>query len=99
MKHFYLTVDGMLSGTGIRDSIQGGYIDPHKLGVSPNLCKKISQWLEKYEKAHYIKFEDKQQNQVLDQEGIEICKLLKNQFPASKIDYYSNADMRKIIVN
>ena len=33
----YLTVDGMISGTGVRDSVNGGYIELEKLKkLSPN---------------------------------------------------------------
>ena len=39
-----LIVDGMLSGTGIRDGDEGGYLEPSKIDLSENLCKKISAW-------------------------------------------------------
>jgi len=34
MKQAHFIVDGMLSGTGIRDGNNGGYIDPSAIGVS-----------------------------------------------------------------
>jgi hypothetical protein len=92
----YLTVDGMLSGTGIRDSVSGGYIKPSKLGISTGLSDQIAHWLNRYEQAHYAQFNDKEENEHLDQEGIAICKKLQCELPQSKIEYFSNAEMQKI---
>jgi hypothetical protein len=47
----YLTVDGMLSGTGIRDSLTGKYLDPSEVGFSPELIRRIEKWLIDYETA------------------------------------------------
>lgn len=91
----YLTVDGMLSGTGIRNSVAGGYIDPSKLGISRGLIEKINQWLIRYERSHYNQFTDKNENKILDQEGLKITKQLQNELPGSKIEYYSSAELRK----
>ncbi len=52
----YLTVDGMLSGTGIRDSVDGGYLSPKALGLSMHLTEKLARWLERYEHAHLMRF-------------------------------------------
>ncbi len=54
----YLTVDGLLSGTGIRNSIEGGYIDPRALGISRDLVSRIEGWLRLYEEAHFDGFSD-----------------------------------------
>lgn len=91
----YLTVDGMLSGTGIRDSVEGGYISPKELGLSSILKDKISKWLSQYEDAHYNQYEDKAQIVELDAEGLDICKMLKEEIPDSKINYYSDAEMKE----
>ena len=45
----YLTIDGMLSGTGIRDSVNGGYLDATDLGISFALTEKLGHWLSRYE--------------------------------------------------
>ena len=94
----YLTVDGMLSGTGIRDSVAGGYIEPRNLGISDGLVAQIDQWVKRYEQAHYFQFNDKAENESLDQEGMAICRFLRVALPDAKIDYYSNADMRKVMI-
>jgi len=49
MRKSYI-VDGMLSGTGIRDAVEGGYV---QLRISPALSNKLAAWLLKYEEAHF----------------------------------------------
>jgi hypothetical protein len=93
-----LIVDGMLSGTGIRDAKAGGYVNPNELGLSPNLAKRIAAWLLEYENAHYYQFFDKAENQQLDQEGIAIAKHIQEELPDAQVEYFSNAEMRKIAV-
>ena len=93
-----LIVDGMLSGTGIRDAKAGGYVDPNELGLSPNLANRIAEWLLEYENAHYYQFVDKAENQQLDQEGIAIAKHIREELPDAQVEYFSNVEMRKIAV-
>jgi hypothetical protein len=92
----YLTVDGMLSGTGIRDSLTGKYLDPSEVGFSPELIRRIEKWLIDYETAHYRQFDDEAENQRLDQEGIEIARQAQSRLPEMKVEYFSNAQMKKI---
>lgn len=87
----YLTVDGMLSGTGIRDSVEGGYIAPQQLGLPNTLVERIEKWVSRYEEAHYAGFNDNGENEFLDQEGIALSKLLQLLLPEAKIEYYSHA--------
>jgi hypothetical protein len=91
-----LIVDGMLSGTGIRDAIAGGYVEPDELGLSANLSKRILKWLLGYENAHYYQFSDKAENERLDQEGVEIARHVRDELPGIQVDYFSNAEMRKV---
>ncbi|MEH2614845.1 hypothetical protein [Bradyrhizobium sp. AZCC 1693] len=92
----YLTVDGMLSGTGIRDSLIGKHLDPNEVGLSPELVGRIEKWVIDYETAHYRQFNDEAENQRLDQEGIEIARQAQSPLPEMKVDYFSNAQMKKI---
>lgn len=94
----YLTVDGMLSGTGIRESIEERYLTPEKLGLSSELINKISDWLSGYENAHYEQYANRNKVAELDAEGLEICAMLRREIPDSKIEYYSNAYMKKTSV-
>jgi len=99
MKIRTLIVDGMLSGTGIRDGDQGGYVSPSDLGVSLELGLRISKWHERYENAHFCQFVDTAENQVLDMQGLEIARLLMAELPKVKVKYYSNAELREIPIN
>jgi hypothetical protein len=94
----YLTIDGMLSGTGIRDSIKGGYLKPEELKLTIVLQNKISNWLSRYEDEHYAQYEDTAIVADLDSEGLEICKALELEVTDSKIEYYSTAKMKKLIM-
>lgn len=91
----YLTIDGMLSGTGIRDTLEGGYITPESLGLHIETVIKIEKWLEKYEEQHYNGFSNKAINDSLDEEGKIIARIIKEQFPDCKIEYFSDAYMKK----
>ncbi|MCB1682690.1 MAG: hypothetical protein H6858_04740 [Rhodospirillales bacterium] len=95
----YITVDGMLSGTGLRDSKNGGYIDPDELGISDFLKSKLSAWLGQYANCHYMQYKDESQIELLDKEGMEICKMLKQEMPNLEIDYYSNAKLKRLPIN
>jgi hypothetical protein len=87
----YIIVDGMLSGTGIRDLYEGGYIPLQSLGLSADLILSIQNWLARYEAAHYDEFSDSQEVKSLDEMGISLSKLIKNELPDAKVEYYSHA--------
>jgi hypothetical protein len=99
MNRHHLFVDGMLSGTGIRDADAGGYVEPNRLGLSPILLKRVADWLLKYENAHYYQFADAAENRRLDQEGIEITREMRKELPDSQIEYFSNAEMKRIHID
>jgi hypothetical protein len=92
----YLIIDGMLSGTGVRDGIAGGYLDLKNVGLSDDLTKRIASWLIAYESAHYSQFGDKAVNDRLDQEGIAIAMSVRKEQPGVRVEYFSNAQMRKL---
>jgi hypothetical protein len=93
MNKRYLIVDGMLSGTGIRDAVEGGYIDPEQLGISQEIIDDIASWLGRYEHAHYFQFADWEEVETLDREGMNLCKRLRTELVDSKIEYFSSAKM------
>jgi hypothetical protein len=99
MNKRYLVVDGMLSGTGIRDAVEGGYLDLHELGLSSEFVKNMSLWLRRYENAHYVQFGDQQEVAALDSQGLAICKKLMEELPQSKVEYFSSGEMKKIRIN
>ena len=92
----YLTVDGMLSGTGIRDSVAGGYLEPSQLNLSQSLVRQIERWLTQYEEAHYAGFSDRADAEKLDAEGIGIAQQIQRELPQSKVEYYSHAQSAKV---
>ena len=94
MRH--LIIDGMLSGTGVRDGAAGGYLDLKNVGLSADLTKRIASWLVAYESAHYSQFGDKAANDWLDQEGIAIAMSVRKEQPGVRVEYFSNAQMRKL---
>jgi hypothetical protein len=93
----YLIVDGMFSGTGIRDSVDGGYLKPDTLAISPSLRERITSWLSRYGEAHLSQYKNESEILSLDNEGLEICRSLRDELPDAKIEYYSSAKMVKII--
>lgn len=92
----YLIVDGMLSGTGVRDAISGGYVELAELGLSPNTVEVIASWLARYETAHYQRFNDSREVEALDDIGLELCDRLARELPGNKIGYFSAARMEKL---
>ena len=94
----YLVIDAALSGTGIRDKYQGGYIDPEDLNLSLALKQKLKEWLSKYESEHYNGFTDEGIIKKLDQEGREIALIIKNELSEVKLEYFSDALMTNEII-
>jgi len=92
----YLIVDGILSGTGIRDAISGGYVELAELGLSPNAVELIANWLARYEAAHYRQFNDSREVEALDDIGLELCDRPAQELPGNKIGYFSAARMEKL---
>jgi hypothetical protein len=93
---YYLTIDGELSGTGIRDSVIGGYINADELGLPEQLRMRIATWVQRYESAHFEQFQNTEENKQLDAEGLAIAKLVQANLSESKVEYYSNAYMKKM---
>ena len=91
----YLTVDGMMSGTGVRDSVAGGYLHLSDLGLSPPLASRISEWLRAYAAAQLDGYRDKARVTMLDEEGLRICAAVRDEVPDSKVEYYSDALMQR----
>jgi hypothetical protein len=91
----YLIIDGCLSGTGIRDYYEGGYIEPSVLMLSQDTVQRLEAWLEGYRNEHYNGFSNKEKVQELDNEGKNIAVLVKDELRASKIQYYSAATLQK----
>lgn len=94
----YLVIDASLSGTGIRDKYEGGYISPDDLGLSCEIIDRLNQWLPKYENEHYNGFTDENIVNELDREGMEIASMIKSELAEVKLEYFSDARMTTEIV-
>ena len=92
----YLIVDGMLSGTGVRDAISGGYVELADLELPPNVVEVIASWLARYETAHHQQFNDSREVEALDEIGLELCDHLARELPGNKIGYFSAARTEKL---
>ncbi len=91
-----LIVDGMLSGTGVRDALNGGYVHLSDLKIPPSLIREINKWLSDYEMAHFLQYTDEKKNKALDKQGIQIANHLKTVLPNVNIRYYSNWLMKEM---
>jgi hypothetical protein len=93
---YYLVVDGEISGTGIRDAVTGGSLEPSDLGLSRDLQIKISAWVSRYEEARYGDYKDVSEVEYLDGIGLELALQVKDELPGSKIRYQSDATMKLV---
>lgn len=90
-----LLIDGMLSGTGVRDAVVGGYVAPDAIGLSAPLVADIADWQRKYEEAHFLGFPA---NAVaaLDDEGLALAMRVRSELTDKSIGYFSNGRMERL---
>ncbi len=94
----YLIIDAALSGTGIRDKYEGGYLAPEDLGLNSATIQRLNTWLLKYENEHYNGFTDNNFINELDREGKELALLIKSELSEVNLEYFSDAQMTNEIV-
>jgi len=94
----YLTVDGMPSGTGIRDTVEGGYLELHELGLSDVLLERFQAWSSEYEREAHKERKDIGEIKKLDEQGMELDVCLASAFPEYKIEYFSEGLTEKIFL-
>jgi hypothetical protein len=94
----YLVIDASLSGTGIRDKYQGGYLTPEELGLRSTTIQSLNTWLTKYENEHFNGFTDNNIIDDLDREGKEIALIIKRELSEVKVEYFSDARMSNEII-
>ena len=95
----YLIVDGMLGGTGIRNKHEGGYIEPKNLLLSDELLSELKNWKDEYEQAKFAGFNDEEIVLTLDARGVEIAKAIKKEMMEIKIEYFSDALMKRELID
>lgn len=93
MERPYILIDGMLSGTGLRDAENGGYLKPEQLGLSDNLKVRLAHWLKEYANAHFFDFEDREEVKRLDDEGLSLARSVRAELKDAEVGYYSSAGM------
>jgi hypothetical protein len=91
-----LLIDGMLSGTGIRNAVEGGYIAPRQLNLSADLCAALAEWVSRYAQAHFGGYCDEAGISSLDQEGLALRDRLADERLDHKVGYYSDALMKRL---
>ncbi|MGV3482705.1 MAG: hypothetical protein ACO1O3_22330 [Sphingobium sp.] len=89
-------VDGMLSGTGIRDRLEGGYVGLETLGLSSELTAEFVDWLARYESAHFAGYADALVVSELDRQGIVLAGKVAAQRPDDDIGYFSDALLTRL---
>jgi hypothetical protein len=88
-------IDGMLSGTGVRDAFNGGYLDPRDIGLSEALTGEIADWQQRYEEAHFDGFPEGLVAQ-LDQRGLAFVAQAKAELPDIEIGYFSSGLLKRL---
>jgi hypothetical protein len=92
-----LVVDGYQGGTGIRNAIEGGYINLDTLKLTTDFVSNIKQWVSDYADLSYTGYEDQAVQQQLDERGIELTKELQNLLgPEYKVQYYSDGFSKEL---
>ena len=88
-------LDGMLSGTGVRDVANGGYVASRDLGLSAALQARIAAWQRTYEEVHFNGFAETDVAEV-DRAGQELAASVRAERPDLRVGYYSNGMMQRL---
>lgn len=88
-------IDGMLSGTGIRDAVNGDYLKPQNIGLSESLVRAISEWHQRYEEAHFDGFPEDIVSK-LDVEGMALALNVERELNGRTVGYFSNGRMKRL---
>lgn len=90
-----LLIDGMLSGTGVRDAVAGGYVAPNAIGLSAQLVADIAGWQRRYEEAHFAGF-PADAVALLDDEGLALTSRVHGELGDKSVGYFSNGRMERL---
>lgn len=88
-------MDGMLSGTGLRDARMGSYVEPTALGLSASLTSDLVDWQQRYEAAHFSGFPEQVVGD-LDKEGIALASRTQAELREKIIGYFSHGLMKRL---
>ncbi len=91
LDHKYLYFDGEL---GIRDAVDGDVIPLDSLNLSKPLKARIRSWLDEYDEYNRPSYWETDVSRSLDNQGIEIAKLIQLELPNHVIvRYFSSMNM------
>lgn len=85
----------MLSGTGVRDAVNGGYLKPASIGLSAPLVSDIAGWQRRYEDAHFADFPENAVT-ALDEEGLALLSRVQAECPDKSVGYFSDGRMMRL---
>lgn len=90
-----LLIDGMMSGTGIRDAVSGGYLELDELGLSDRIVRDIRDWQANYRTAH---FEGHPPERVtaLDEAGLALMARVQTELPDREVGYFSDGLLTRL---
>lgn len=88
-------IDGMLSGTGLRDAVEGGYVNPEAVGISAAIALDLASWQQRYEEAHFADFPSKVVA-ALDEQGLVLMGRVRQELGDKEIGYFSNGRMERL---
>jgi hypothetical protein len=94
----YLVIDGMLNGTGIRDQYTDEYLSPEKLMLKVETINNLKSWLLKYEDEHYNGYTNQDLINDLDEQGMELARLIKLELLDVKVKYFSDAFLKEYLI-
>ena len=89
-----LLIDGMLSGTGVRDAVAGGYVAPDAI-LSAQLVSDIASWQRRYEEAHFAGF-PANTVALLDDKGLALASRVHGELGDKSIGYFSNGRVERL---
>ncbi len=91
----HFLIDGMLSGTGVRDAINGGYVSPDAIGLSTQLAADLAAWQRCYEEAHFAGFPADAVAQ-LDDDGLALASRTQEELIDKSVGYFSCGQMERL---
>jgi hypothetical protein len=90
-----LLIDGMLSGTGVRDAVSGGYVEPKAIGLSASLAAELVAWQRRYEEAHFADFPE-HVVAALDDEGLVLASRADAELRGRSVGYFSHGSTKRL---
>ena len=99
MKHRYLTLDGEIYGTGLKDQFEG-FIELEDVPISNDLRIEIRDWTDAYHKTFGNRMEmDNSKINELDIRGLNLMKKISEELGSDyKLRYYSDLKTKELIL-